>query len=85
MTDQIDQLKRAESQAFEEKEKIDNCSTKDRLYELYHQYTKGIDKAKEGAYQDHLWAMRDRVIVRLAIFDLYGKALQEAKTADVDL
>ena len=69
----------------EAKKKIDDSSTPDALYQLYHQYTADIDKAKSIAIQDHLWALRDRVVVRLALFDLYGKALKEAKSADIDV
>ena len=63
---------------------IDNAATRQALYELYHRYTTLIDDAT-GEKLDDLWELRDWVVVRLALFDLYGKALQEAKTADIGL
>lgn len=36
-----------------------------------------------GTY-DELWSLRDRVVRRLALFDSYGKALEEAKATEVD-
>lgn len=70
---------------FKEKyRRIDDCATKDALYELYHGYTKEIDDAT-GDKLDELCDLRDWVVVRLALFDAYGKALREAKTADIGL
>ena len=56
------------------KREIDNAATRDTLYELYHPYTEDIDKAT-GAALDELWDLRD----------LYGRALREAKSADIGL
>lgn len=71
-----------------EKRAIDNCPTRERLYEYYQSYSKDIEQAASNGYQeyqDNLWALRDRVIIRLTLFDGYGKAVQEAKTADIGL
>lgn len=68
-----------------DKRTIDNCPTRDRLYELYHQFTQAMDNASNSEDQDDLWELRDRVLVRLAIFDLYGIAVKEAKAAETDL
>lgn len=62
--------------------KIDGCPTRDALYQMYHDYTDDMEDAS-GDQLDELWDLRDRVVVRLALFDLYGKALKEAKSADV--
>lgn len=68
-----------------DKRTIDNCPTRDHLYELYHQFTKAMDNTSNSEDQDDLWELRDRVLVRLAIFDLYGIAVKEAKVAETHL
>ena len=71
---------------LQEERAIDNCPTKEALYEKYQNYSKDIDQTQSGtAYYDHVWAMRDRVVSRLTIFKEYGKAIQEARTADIGL
>ena len=67
----------------DEKRTIDGCPTRDALIGMYRKYTKDMDETPSGAYQDRLWDMRGRVITRLAMFDVYGRALQEARTAEL--
>lgn len=62
--------------------RINFCATREALYELFHAYTKDIKDAT-GEKMDELLDLRDWVIVRLALYGLYEKAMQEAKTADV--
>lgn len=74
----------------DQEQKVDDASTKETLHLMYHQLTRLMDGqgkrdgiAFEGT-ADELFTLRDRVVFRLAVFDMYGKALKEAQTADVD-
>ena len=73
----------------EQEQKIDDAATRDSLCIMYKQLSNDIYKSKRiGPFEgnpDELWALRDRVVRRLALFDKYDAALQEAKNADVDL
>ena len=68
---------------------IDDAHTRDDLYKMYKQLESDIWEGTrisqfEGT-NDELFTLKDRVLCRLALFDLYGAALKEAQTADVDL
>ena len=71
--------------------KIDDCPTRDSLYEFYHLLDRDIAAAeggRNGPFEgdfDELWHLRDRTVGRLAMFDLYGEAMKEAKNAVVDV
>lgn len=81
-------MQQIHDKALYEKRAIDNCPTREALYEYYQNYSKEIERTASSAsqdYQDNLWALRDRVIVRLVLFDGYGKAVQEARKADIGL
>lgn len=82
---------RALSHKAAQEQRVDDAATKEALHFMYHQLTRLMDgkgKKEDGiAFQgslDELFTLRDRVVFRLAVFDLYGKALKEAQTADVD-
>lgn len=75
---------KASKVAKEMNRQIDNCSTRDMLYEMYQRHTREMDDAT-GERLDDLWAYRDRVVCRLALFELYRKAVNEAKSADIGL
>lgn len=75
-------------------QKIDDAPTRDTLHGMYHQLDRAMNtmeisssvRCKAGEFIgtfDELFALRDRVLRRLAVFDLCGKALAEAKAADV--
>lgn len=70
------------------KRKIDNCPTREGLCKMYHEYTERLDNPEivlGTDAGDELWELRDRVVSRLAIFNLYGRALMEAKNADLEV
>ena len=55
-------------------------------------YLRGRKRPDESGHYERapdwgikLWALRDRAICRLALYDLYGKAVCEAQNADVVL
>ena len=89
----IEGVKQAARNKAKQEQKIDECSLRDGLYKMYHQLTKFINANKPHPYfngpfqgsEEELWALRDRVVCRLALFELYGNALKEAQTADVDV
>ena len=94
LKDELEALKKGITQKMKQEQIIDNCSTRDGLYQMYHQLSRDIDAAGKlhpffsGPFEgteDELWAFRDHVIVRLAVFEAYGKALKEAQKAEVDL
>ena len=74
-----------------QKARIDDSSTRDALYSHYHLLSRELDlnenerSGRFGTDTDELWALRDRVVCRLAIWEVYGTAMQEAKAADVDV
>jgi hypothetical protein len=85
---EVQLLQQTLDNGIQEKRAIDNCPTREALYEYYQNYSKEIERTASNAYQhyqDNQWALRDRVLVRLALFDGYGKAVQEARTADIGL
>jgi hypothetical protein len=72
--------------------KIDDASTKDALYQYYQQLSRDLEAIEDeqrvtgpfkGNY-DELWALRDRVLCRVVVFDKYGNAMRDAKKAWVD-
>lgn len=75
------------------KQKIDDGSTPDALYFMYHQISTAMDSSDAerrrcGEFAgtlEELIALRDRVASRVAIFPLYAKALHECKAAAADL
>ena len=76
-----------------QQQKIDDASTRDALHSMYHQLDHALFKMDgnrrridpfEGTF-DELFTLRDRVVSRLAIFNLYDEALAEAKLSVVDL
>ena len=85
MEDVLKTLERSLSNRTMDKRAVDNCATRDRLYEMYHEFTLAIDNASNDELSDDFWELRDRVLVRLAIFDLYGNAVKEAKAAEANL
>lgn len=85
VSDVLKTLERDVDNRTKDKRAIDNCATKDRLYEMYNQFTTTIDNTLDSQDQDDWWELRDRVLVRLAIFDLYGTAVREAKAAVVEV
>lgn len=67
-------------------ERIDDAVIREELlsfYETLSEQIAGIDNVNDGfkGTEDDLWAWRDRVLCRLAIFELYGQAVEEAKAA----
>ena len=86
MERELELLRQTLDNNTDEKRAIDNCPTREALYEKYQNYSKDIAESAVGsAYGDHVWAMRDRVVCRLVFFDDYGKAIQEARAADIGL
>jgi hypothetical protein len=83
--DVLKTLARSVDNRTKDKRAIDNCATRDRLYEMYHEFTEAIDNPTNTEVSDDFWELRDRVLVRLAIFDLYGTAVKEAKAAEAHL
>ncbi|KAK3725053.1 hypothetical protein LTR37_000563 [Vermiconidia calcicola] len=88
---ELDATKQDVALKAKQRQTIDNCPTRDTLHQMYHQLTRLIDvspKDRAGPFvgdEDELWALRDRVVCRLALFELYGRAVQEAMKAHVDL
>ena len=69
-------------------EKIDEAASRESLHIMFHQLNDIMAEkclcagGFEGTF-DELFPLRDRVIRRLAVYDHYEKAFQEAKKADV--
>ncbi|KAK3681513.1 hypothetical protein LTR37_020876 [Vermiconidia calcicola] len=88
---ELDATKQDVALKAKQRQTLDNCPTRDTLHQMYHRLTRLIDaspKDRAGPFlgdEDELWALRDRVVCRLALFELYGHAVQEAMKAHVDL
>lgn len=87
----VEHCKKAESKARQE-QLIDDASTKDALYRCFADLSSMIASGDDGMTRtcgefhgtfSELWPLRDRVVYRLASFDSYVVAFQEAKTADL--
>ena len=74
-------------------QKIDDASSRDALHVMFHQLKKAMQvsdnqRRRSGPFEgtfEELSPLSDRVIRRLAVFDLYDTALNEAKKASVVL
>lgn len=69
-----------------QRERIDNAVIREDLLSLYETLSDqiaGFHDVEDGfkGKEDELWALRERVIRRLALFEKYGEVVAEAKAA----
>ncbi|KAK3114302.1 hypothetical protein LTR53_007515 [Teratosphaeriaceae sp. CCFEE 6253] len=91
MTKVVEYCKKAEAKAKQE-QRIDDAATKDALYRIFADITGIMVSTDDNVTRrcgdfhgtfDELWPLRSRVVLRLAAFDAYGAAFEEARTAEL--
>jgi hypothetical protein len=86
---ELENLKLAEAKRVKQQASIDDAPTRDTLYEFYHQIEHDLyanDEERNRRFEgdaDELWGLKQRVLRRIAGFDAVGKAIEEARSADV--
>ncbi|KAK4551787.1 hypothetical protein LTR86_010873 [Recurvomyces mirabilis] len=74
----------------EQERLVDNAYTQDMLYRYYAELTTMANSSEDvrGPFEgttDEVWQLRDRVLCRLAMYDSYCEAFEEAQKAVKDL